>query len=412
VSSATVNASPASTLLLGRALHAPWNEGTRVIGRNLARATSSVRSVRLLSLTREQHLDGAATEDGLQLAHVPSRVGYGAAGDYAGMRSVLGRLELLQQRERISTAHLLSLPLALAPALHRRGIRVVAHLRAGADLHGVEKLRAGLGWRLFDYWIDAYSVSSSALIPTMLDRGVPLAKLECLPAAIDTDAFQPGSRPAARARLGLDPSELVILYVGKVSPRRFPLEEVRQAVRRLASECTRPVRLYGFSPWDTHDGYAGSLRTDGGTLSAQTLGALAAEGIVLARADLADAEKILWFRAANVILFPFVAPESVEPPLTLLEAMACGATVLATPVANRSRLVEAGKNGLLYHDAEELVRKLALVSHPCRERLDAMGAVARETVIKRHGFAVLSRAASDLWTRIERPIDTERQQCS
>ena len=49
VGSPETRAVPGVALVVGRALHAPWNEGTRVINRNFARAADSQRQVRVVS---------------------------------------------------------------------------------------------------------------------------------------------------------------------------------------------------------------------------------------------------------------------------------------------------------------------------------------------------------------------------
>ena len=65
----SAGADPQSTaLILGRALHAPWNEGTRVINRNFAQAARTLRPVRVMSLTHVSFRAGPTTDWGKDLA--------------------------------------------------------------------------------------------------------------------------------------------------------------------------------------------------------------------------------------------------------------------------------------------------------------------------------------------------------
>ena len=115
-----------TALLLARALHAPWNEGTRVIGRDLARVAGSLRPLRTLSLTHAQYI--GRPDASLAVEHIATRRSYGVRGDYAALRPITRAVEAVLAGEPVDVAHLVGLPLALAPWLRRRGIPVVSHV--------------------------------------------------------------------------------------------------------------------------------------------------------------------------------------------------------------------------------------------------------------------------------------------
>jgi glycosyltransferase involved in cell wall biosynthesis len=73
-------------------------------------------------------------------------------------------------------------------------------------------------------------------------------------------------------------------------------------------------------------------------------------------------------------------------PVVVMEAMALSRPVIATQVAAMSELVEDEKSGWLCPagDAAALARAMQRCLHASAERLDAMGAYAREVVISRH----------------------------
>jgi glycosyltransferase involved in cell wall biosynthesis len=71
-------------------------------------------------------------------------------------------------------------------------------------------------------------------------------------------------------------------------------------------------------------------------------------------------------------------------PNAVLEAMACGKTVIATPVGGVLDVMKDGVNGILVkvNDADELAQKIAeVLSQP--EKREAIGRSARETVLHR-----------------------------
>jgi len=119
-------------------------------------------------------------------------------------------------------------------------------------------------------------------------------------------------------------------------------------------------------------------------------------------------DKIAWLHAADAILLPFLAPEAVEPPMTLLESMACGAVIITSPAANRSGLITSGSTGLVYHSPAELAHCLTEVLGNS-QRAEMMGIQARQAVLERHSYAAVANVTADLWRRLERePVAVRR----
>ena len=387
-----------AALVIGRALHPPWNEGTRVIGWNFARAASTLRPVKIVSLTQESF---KTRENGqLFVEHVPTRVGYGMMGDYLGLCPVIRRANAIMATAQTGVVHLIGLPLALAPWLRRRGVRVVAHVALAEQAYAgsIERLRGFLAHRAFDRWVDAYALSSMALLQPLLNRGLPKSKLAILPSAIDTSLYQPGDRHQARAQLGLGRDELIVLYIGTLSPIRFPVMRIGEALRQIGPQTKTTTRLFGFAPAVTHDynqAWAASV-----SQQLQGITNVTAEIVVK---DMTDADKITWYRAADAVLLPFTGPVAVEPPLTLLEAMGCGAVVLATPQANLSHLVKSGHNGLLWETSSDMADSLVAMYHRRDEPdIPFMRENARMTIVQQHSLAAAAEAAVRVWETIAR----------
>ncbi len=382
-------------LVLGRGLHRPWNEGTRLIARDVARAASTLRPVHVVSLTHEQFR--TSPSDRLHIRHVYTQFSYGAWGDYVALPRIARTIQALHTGSRIGVAHLIGIPLALAPWLRRHGIRIVAHVPLAEHSYRdpAERMRAALGWRIFDRWVDAYACTSEHVRAQLAALGYPAAKLRSVPAPVDLQAFQRADRAAARAALGLPAGDFVVAYMGTISPLRFPAHAVLRALC-IAADDIPNLRLAVCAPVSTHPynvaWASGHLRQ-----------AISASGLPasLELRDLTEEQKTALYSAADVVLLPFSAPVAVEPPLTLLEAMACQALVVAAPAANRSRIVVDGANGATFDSPEELAVRLKQLHTLLAPQRAALGAAARATVVEQHSFTAVTRALAATWAALE-----------
>lgn len=383
-------------LVLGRALHAPWNEGTRMIGRSLAEAAGELRSTHVISLTQSDF--AVAQETDAPVEHVISRLRYGAASEWLALPGIASRGRRTASAAGVGVAHLVGLPLALAPALRARGPRVVSHVTMVEHVYAkrFDRFRAATAWRVFDRWIDAYAASSPSVRDALADQGVDERKLHLVPPALALETFRPMDRAAARASLGIAENSFSVVYMGTVSPLRFPAEMIIRALDEAAPG-TPGLRLDVFAPVRTHEYNLGFAS---GHLASAAHGSIAPVHIHLE--DLADARKAEVFSAADLVILPFAAAVAVEPPLTLLEAMACEAVVAVSPAANRSRLVAPGETGLTFGDAPSLAACIADAWARGEAERRALGARARLHVAAEHGRERVGRSLSEVWEAVGR----------
>jgi glycosyltransferase involved in cell wall biosynthesis len=139
----------------------------------------------------------------------------------------------------------------------------------------------------------------------------------------------PAERIAARRALGIAPSEILIAFLGRLSPEKR-VDALLQAFAGIATEFEAPVRLGLFG-----DGWKRKALTEltqvlGIEDRACFFGWVSAPWSVLAACDI------------------FVLPSVVEGfPLALMEAMATGCACLAHPMASTMQLIENGTHGML-----------------------------------------------------------------
>jgi glycosyltransferase involved in cell wall biosynthesis len=389
-------ASDQEVLVLGRGVHPPWNEGTRMIARSLAEAAGELRPTRVISLTGRGF--AGDTGDELSIDHVEARFGNGAASDWLALPAIAARGRRIAAGGNVGVAHLVGVPLALAPAMRARGPRVVAHVALAEHAYAsrLERLRAFTAWRAFDPWIDAYAATSPAVREALAQRGVSERKLHLVPPPVSLELFRPVERTSARAALGIAPEAFAVVYMGTVSPLRFPAEMVVRALQKAATRVPG-LRLDVFAPVRTHEYNLDFAR---GHLAAAAVGSATPLHVHLE--DLPDESKSEVFSAADLVILPFATAVAVEPPLTLLEAMACEAAVAVTPAANRSGLVRQSETGMTFGDAEELAARIVEVAawQPSERR--ELGRRARAAVAAKHGRESAARSLADVWEAIGR----------
>ena len=176
-----------------------------------------------------------------------------------------------------------------------------------------------------------------------VDRyGADPERIRAIPNGCDAALFHPGDRRAAREALGLPQDDEIVLEVGRLVPEKG-LRELLHATRRLAA--TRPgVRVV----------FVGD-----GPMQAELAAALIAEPALplqLAGSQ-APAQVAQWMVASDLVTLPSY---SEGHPNVLVEALACGRPVVATPVGGIPEVVDAA-SGLLVpaRDADALAEALA-----------------------------------------------------
>jgi D-inositol-3-phosphate glycosyltransferase len=167
---------------------------------------------------------------------------------------------------------------------------------------------------------------------------------------------------AARARLGIAPDAIMLMFAGRVQPLKGPDVVLRTAARICEDDPGLRERLVVVMV----GGPSGSAaRADPGQLYqlAENLGVL---DVVRFEPPCPQAELADWYRAATLVLTP---SHSESFGLVALEAQACGTPVVAASVGGLRTAVRDGSSGVLIdgHDPADWARAVeSLVGEPRR----------------------------------------------
>jgi len=170
--------------------------------------------------------------------------------------------------------------------------------------------------------------------------GIDDARLHVIPNGIPERAW--ASRQALRDELGFGPAEIVVGFLGRLSPQKNP-ELLVEAFARVAEPCPdATLAIVGEGPREA------ACRA---CADAHTLG---------------DRVRWLGFRTAEAAMPAFdifVMPSRYEGmPYVLMEAMCLGLPIIATDVGGARLAVEHGENGLVIEPENPVALAEALAS--------------------------------------------------
>ncbi len=171
--------------------------------------------------------------------------------------------------------------------------------------------------------------------------GTPAEKVCTIPPGVDLDLFRPGDRAACRTELGLAPDEPVILFVGRIDPIKG-IDTLLEAMAILAADSTieaKPTLLLVGGDLDASGAPTGPL--------AAVADAACAAGIdrFIRFAGSQPQDRLpRFYTAADVVAVPS-RYESFG--LVAVEALACGAPVVASRAGGLKFTIDEGVGGLL-----------------------------------------------------------------
>jgi len=223
------------------------------------------------------------------------------------------------------------------------------------------------------------------------DYGADPAKVAVIPSAVNTSVFRPVSRAEARRRIGLETDGPVVVYVGRMLPRK----DVRNVVRALALL----IREHGVPATLLLVGGESAEPDAAATPEIGVLRSLAAELGIAERVRFAgkrQADELRHYYCAGdvAVTMPWYEPFGLTP----LEGMACGRPVIGAAVGGIPFTIADGETGCLVppRDPAALAERLhvLLADAALRER---MGRAARARVEREFTWPLVAQRTAALY---------------
>jgi glycosyltransferase involved in cell wall biosynthesis len=221
------------------------------------------------------------------------------------------------------------------------------------------------------------------------DYGAAPSKVVVIPSAVNIATFRPVPRAEARRVVGLGPDELVVVYVGRMLPRK----DVRNVVRALALlRRDLPVTL---------------LLTGGETREPDPSATPEIGALQRLAAELGVAEHVRFVgkRQPDELRYYYAAGDvAVTTPwyepfgLTPLEGMACGVPVVGSDVGGISFTISHGETGYLVppRDPAALAQRLRMLLTDATLR-SRMGRAARARVEREFTWPIVAARTAALY---------------
>lgn len=252
-----------------------------------------------------------------------------------------------------------------------------------------KKIGEMLGWRIYNHY---YNLCNCVTCPTLTMKRMLLKKgirreILILPNGVDVDRFKPSKDKGElfRTSKGIPASNKVVLFAG-----------------RLSYEKRVDVLILAFKKLLRHVPDAFLLILGDGPLKSTLINLVEKLDIkkrvlFLGRIEHDDELIPAIYNAADV----FVLPSAFETQgLSVLEAMACGKTVIATHVGGIVDLIKDKDNGILvrFNDIEELASALknTLIDDQTRQQI---GKVARKTA-ETYSIALTTQKLTNTYNRL------------
>ena len=224
--------------------------------------------------------------------------------------------------------------------------------------------------------------------------GVPAEKVCTIPPGVDLDLFRPSPRDAARAELGLDPMQRIVLFVGRIDPIKGIDTLVAAAELILAQGALQPPPVFLL--------VGGDLDSEG-----TPQGPLAAIAAALEERGIAAHFRLVGSQPQNRLPLFYAAADLVAVPsryesfgLVAVEALACGAPVVASRAGGLRFTIDEGSTGLLVKPQSPPALAEAITAILGDDALRAAMSAAARPSVERYDWSNIARQVRHVYQRL------------
>lgn len=195
----------------------------------------------------------------------------------------------------------------------------------------------------------------------------------------------------------LDHSRL-ITYIGHLRPERFPFMSILKAFQKVIKRGFNEARLLIIAPYDKQNiAIAHLIQT-----VIQKLGL--EKYVIINVRNLNEKSKSLVFKKSNFFLFlPRKEPQSMDPPVSVIEAMAHGRVVIATNYQSLPYIINPPYRGIILRKEftwQELEGTLTKLLKDDNKLVEEISYNAKNYIYKKHLYTVVGKHLIELFNNI------------
>ncbi|MCL2289061.1 MAG: glycosyltransferase family 4 protein [Candidatus Bathyarchaeota archaeon] len=258
-------------------------------------------------------------------------------------------------------------------------------------LNANEKFLVSFNWFLRFFEVGMIKRASHVIAVSDFTRqelkkyyNIPENRIRVIHNGVDTHKFQPAkNKQALKTELGLNPTDLIILSVGRLYARKglFTLIEAMPAVIKQFKNAKFVISGKGQGD-EMAKLHAHAKR-------------LAVENNIIFTGYYPDQKLPKLYQAADIFAF---STYYEHHPFAVLEALATGLPVVTTTVGGIAETIQTGKNGLLvkpFNSKQFSNAILYLLEHPTEAA--EMGTNARKTIVEQYDWSILVKKAMSVY---------------
>jgi len=375
-------------VFIAHAVHPPWSNASKSLTYNLVRALNTVRhsdrpELHFITHCHRHSYSGYEQEyaDFLKNFEQSTVLDYVGSIDKASPTLYKVFKKLLKEKADDTIAHLIDInPLlfGLANKLQSR-CPVVHHVYMPyfEETSWAKKIPRAIGAAFTYNLLVNKIIATSPLTKGYMDRLlVDTDRAVLLYPPIDTNHYRHLSR--MRRKPGLN-TDYTLLYLGVMHPGRFPAKLILNSIREVRTKHGLDVGLLAIVRWSQAESCIGEIHS-----YARKLGLEKAVRVEVRFLD--EKEKLSLYNNSTAFLQLLGGFYAADPPISMLEAMACGVPPIATYSQSIPYLIQHSVNGVLIRtpDSRALSEAISLSINDNRR----LGINARRTIERKMSYQV------------------------
>jgi glycosyltransferase involved in cell wall biosynthesis len=310
---------------VGYGIHPPWNEGRKVISKNITDALKKHTDLDVSVISSAGK--GAEKLKGVAYANTTWLTRYAKGYDPLLDTAMIRLISSINKQKNIDIIHLFNVHFPVFSFYGKRiGKPVVAQFFGNPYFNILKRLRVPKE-------VDLY-LTTSVETDWFADLGI--TNFQNVNPPINTDFFKPYGKAKARRYFNLPEDKFILLYMGNLSEVRFSPVLITE-VNFLRD--SNNLLVIAANHIDSYWRYNNLLQK---------------KNVILRKGILTEMEKAMLYNAADAFILPFDAKLKsykhvfvIDPPITMLEAMSCGVPVIAPDVFSIPKIIKGGYNGYI-----------------------------------------------------------------